>query len=115
MTLLEHASVDPAERWTFEVALGERRQMARKLRVEHEGAICHVINREDRREPIFRDDVDRGELEIASQRRRAKDPDCCAAAARYSDDVEMDCAPLADGRLDFTFPTVWRLTGKIQQ
>jgi REP element-mobilizing transposase RayT len=33
--------------------------MARKLRVEYEGAIYHVINRGDRREPIFRDDSDR--------------------------------------------------------
>ena len=33
--------------------------MARKLRVEYPGAIYHVINRGDRREPIFRDDADR--------------------------------------------------------
>ena len=33
--------------------------MARKLRVEYEGAIYHVMNRGDRREPIFKDDVDR--------------------------------------------------------
>ena len=33
--------------------------MARKLRVEYEGAIYHVMNRGDRREPIFRDDADR--------------------------------------------------------
>jgi hypothetical protein len=33
--------------------------MARKLRVEYEGAIYHVMNRGDRREPIFRDDKDR--------------------------------------------------------
>lgn len=33
--------------------------MARKLRVEYEGAIYHVLNRGDRREPIFRDDKDR--------------------------------------------------------
>jgi len=33
--------------------------MARKLRVEYPGAIYHVLNRGDRREPIFRDDVDR--------------------------------------------------------
>jgi hypothetical protein len=29
--------------------------MARKLRVEYPGAIYHVMNRSDRREPIFRD------------------------------------------------------------
>jgi REP element-mobilizing transposase RayT len=33
--------------------------MARKLRLEYEGAIYHVMNRGDRREPIFKDDVDR--------------------------------------------------------
>ena len=33
--------------------------MARKLRVEYPGAIYHVLNRGDRREAIFRDEVDR--------------------------------------------------------
>ena len=33
--------------------------MARKHRVEYPGAICHRMNRADRREPIFRDDADR--------------------------------------------------------
>jgi REP element-mobilizing transposase RayT len=33
--------------------------MARKLRVEYPGAIYHVIDRGDRREPIFHDDTDR--------------------------------------------------------
>jgi putative transposase len=33
--------------------------MARKLRVEYEGAIYHIMNRGDRREAIFRDDGDR--------------------------------------------------------
>jgi len=33
--------------------------MARKLRVEYPGAIYHVMNRGDRREPIFRDNADR--------------------------------------------------------
>jgi REP element-mobilizing transposase RayT len=33
--------------------------MPRKLRVEYEGAVYHVMNRGDRREPIFQDDVDR--------------------------------------------------------
>ncbi len=32
--------------------------MARKLRIEYPGAIYHVLNRGDRRESIFRDDVD---------------------------------------------------------
>jgi putative transposase len=33
--------------------------MARKLRMEYAGAIYHVMNRGDRREDIFKDDVDR--------------------------------------------------------
>ena len=33
--------------------------MARKLRVEYPGAIYHVLNRGDRREPIFQDNQDR--------------------------------------------------------
>lgn len=33
--------------------------MPRKLRVEYEGAIYHLINRRDRRETIFKDDKDR--------------------------------------------------------
>jgi REP element-mobilizing transposase RayT len=32
--------------------------MARKQRIEYPGAIYHVMNRGDRREAIFRDDVD---------------------------------------------------------
>src|SRR5439155_1503076 len=34
--------------------------MARKLRVQYPDAIYHVMNRGDRREPIFKDDQDRG-------------------------------------------------------
>jgi putative transposase len=33
--------------------------MARKLRVQYPGAIYHVVNRGDRREPIFKNDQDR--------------------------------------------------------
>jgi REP element-mobilizing transposase RayT len=33
--------------------------MARKLRVEYPGAIYHVMSRGDRRQRIFRDEVDR--------------------------------------------------------
>ena len=32
--------------------------MARALRIQYPGAIYHVMNRGDRREPIFRDDLD---------------------------------------------------------
>jgi REP element-mobilizing transposase RayT len=41
------------------VASGGIFGMARKLRVEYPGAIYHVLNRGDRREPIFKDDQDR--------------------------------------------------------
>ena len=33
--------------------------VARKLRLEYPGAMYHVMNRGDRREPVFRDDADR--------------------------------------------------------
>ena len=33
--------------------------MARRARVQFEGALYHVLDRGDRRESIFRDDVDR--------------------------------------------------------
>ena len=33
--------------------------MARKARVEFEGAVYHVLDRGDRREAIFKDDLDR--------------------------------------------------------
>jgi len=33
--------------------------MPRKLRLEYAGAIYHVVNRGDRREDIFKDDLDR--------------------------------------------------------
>ncbi len=36
--------------------------MARKLRAQYPGANYHVLNRGDRREPIFRDDEDRQRL-----------------------------------------------------
>ena len=33
--------------------------MPRKLRLEYAEAICHVLNRGDRKEEVFRDDQDR--------------------------------------------------------
>src|SRR3989442_8270397 len=43
--------------------------VARKLRVQYPGAIYHVMNRADRREPIFKDDADRARfLETLGQR-----------------------------------------------
>ncbi len=48
-------SVNSIDKFTF----GLSRAMARKLRVQYPGAIYHVMNRGDRREPIFKDEVDR--------------------------------------------------------
>jgi hypothetical protein len=45
--------------WHIWVRSAEFVVMARKLRVEYPGAIYHVMNRGDRREPIFRDEEDR--------------------------------------------------------
>ena len=39
--------------------MGSLGRMARKLRVEYPGAVYHVMDRGDRREPIFQDDEDR--------------------------------------------------------
>ena len=38
---------------------GKLARVARKLRVEYAGAIYHVINRSEHREPIYQDDDDR--------------------------------------------------------
>ncbi len=49
--------------------------MARSLRIQHPGAIYHVINRGDRREDIFLDDQDRrcsGGLKLLSANIRSK-------------------------------------------
>jgi REP element-mobilizing transposase RayT len=45
-----------AEKETHEVSAN---YVARKLRLEYPGAIYHVMSRGDRREPIFKDDLDR--------------------------------------------------------
>jgi hypothetical protein len=46
---------------TLDTDWGRRlnRAMPRALRIEYPGAIYHVMNRGDRREPIFQDDLDR--------------------------------------------------------
>jgi hypothetical protein len=46
--------------------------MARKLRVEYAGAIYHVMNRGDRREPIFKDGKDRERFLVTLGEARAK-------------------------------------------
>jgi hypothetical protein len=47
-------------------------EMARKIRLEYGGAIYHVRNRGDRREPIFKDDQDREAVPGALAEARAK-------------------------------------------
>ena len=39
--------------------MGHSRVTPRKLRVEYPGAILHVMNRSERREPIFLDEAER--------------------------------------------------------
>ena len=42
--------------------------MARRLRMEFQGAVYHVSSRGDRREPIYRDDFDRlAHLDVMAQ------------------------------------------------
>jgi hypothetical protein len=47
--------------------------LARQLRIQYEGAIYHLMSRGDRREEIFRDDVDRKRfLESLARARRSE-------------------------------------------
>jgi hypothetical protein len=50
--------------------------MPRKLRMEYPVAICHVVNRGDRREDFFKDDLDRGGF-LRAGRRVGKDYGNC--------------------------------------
>ena len=59
----------------FEHFLVQRRDMARKLRVEYGGAIYHVMNRGDRRELVFLDDEDRQRF-VTSLGEADAPPDC---------------------------------------
>jgi hypothetical protein len=43
----------PSQQLTSFGRFGVLAPMARKLRIEYAGAICHVMNRGDRQEPIF--------------------------------------------------------------
>jgi hypothetical protein len=45
--------------------------MARQLRIQYEGAIYHLMSRGDRREEIFRDDLDRSGAKVG---RRSTSP-----------------------------------------
>jgi hypothetical protein len=58
-------------KWPFREIVPD---VALKLRIEYAGAIYHVMNRGDRREPIFRDDGDRARfLETLGQACRGAD------------------------------------------
>ena len=90
--------------------------MGRKLRVEYPGAIYHLMNRGDRREPIFDDDLHRQRflrpgcgwrrIEAEPQVRPSEDRAGGAVAAGNDDDAQMDCGTLADGSLDALEQTV---------
>ena len=52
--------------------------MARKLRVQYPGALYHVMNRGDRREPIFKDDIDRKLFLTKPWAKPVRKPDGCS-------------------------------------
>jgi hypothetical protein len=64
------------------------RAMPRALRIEYPGAIYHVMNRGDHREPIFRDDFDH---------KRLKDSDCATPAAETAVTLKRIAAELHMG------------------
>ena len=80
--------------------------MPRKLRVEHEGAIYHVMNRGDRREPIFMDKEDQ-HLFLETLRETCEKTGwqvhayclMATAACGDGDDLAVDCAAAGDGPL----------------
>ena len=77
--------------------------MARKLRVQYPGAIDHVLNRGDRREPIFRDDPDRLRFLETLAEACAKTEWRVHAGCLMGNHfhlVEVDCGASPDGRVD---------------
>jgi hypothetical protein len=74
--------------------------MARRLRVEYPGAIYHVMNRGDRREPIFRDEDALEELsrraEDELKRRRKGDRENVKIAARLRRETTMTLKWIAE-------------------
>jgi REP element-mobilizing transposase RayT len=67
--------------------------MARKLRVEYPGAIYHVMNRGDRREPIFKDDEDREACEKTGWEVHAY----CLMTNHFHGVIETPLGNLVDG------------------
>jgi len=79
--------------------------MPRKLRVQYPGAIYHVMNRGDRRDPIFGDDQDRRRfLETLGQTREKTGSQVHASGdnpveSRYCE-LQQPILPLADDNND---------------
>ncbi len=70
--------------------------MARKLRIQHAGAMCHVMNRGGRRVAIFRDHRDRCCFQETLGEACAK-TGWQVHAYRQDNDDGVDRAPVADG------------------
>lgn len=75
--------------------------MARRLRVEFPGAIYHVMNRGDRREPIFKDDEDRrsflSTLGEACEKTGWQVHAYCLMGNHFHEVIETPLANLVDG------------------
>ena len=92
-------------KWPFREIVPD---VALKLRIEYAGAIYHVMNRGDHREPIFRDDGDRERfLETLGQACRGTDWRVHAwclmlnhSAPGDDDDITMDRGSVKDGDLE---------------
>ena len=69
--------------------------VARQLRVEYAGAIYHVMNRGDRREPIFQDDGDRQRFVETLGERNEGDREKVKIAARLRNETLMTVAWIA--------------------
>jgi hypothetical protein len=82
--------------------------MPRQWRLQYPGALYHVMNRGDRREPIFADDRDRRcFLETLGEACQSPEGgNGLAPAAGDAEDLEMDRRPLADGRLDLALQRI---------
>jgi REP element-mobilizing transposase RayT len=76
-------------------------RMARQLRIQYEGAIYHLMSRGDRREEIFRDDVDRKRfleaLEVVCQKAGWQVHAYCLMSNHFHLVVETPRANLVEG------------------
>jgi hypothetical protein len=69
--------------------------MARKLRIQYEGAVYHVMNRGDHQEDIFRSDEER-----ETERRSEEGQNSLASPQGNDDDFGMDRATVKHGHQD---------------